>query len=494
VEWSVSRRISAGFAVVLGLVAIVLALGAYALGVASREYASALHEKDEVQVRALEARDAFQRANLDYVFYLLEPQERWANGMDSATSVTRAALRQLADSAVTERDRRIWADAAAVLDRWSVATTTSIQVRRDSGQAAALRIRDQAVSPMRTSLREAMSRGTEGARQVSGNYVSAARDASSRMRLALLIGGLSALALGIIVATILNRAISASLHETSGVLASSAAEILASTTQQASGAAETSVALTQTVTTVDEVARTAEQASQRAQAVADLAQRAAEIGKAGRRAAEDSSAEMRAVGEQVESIAESIVALAEQAQAIGEITATVSEIAEQTNMLALNAAVEAARAGEQGRGFAVVASEIRSLAEQSKKATVQVRQILGDIQRATNNAVAATEHGTRQVAAGNRQVTEAGETIRLLVEAVAQASQAATQIVASAGQQAAGMAQIREAMSSIHEATHQNLASTRQAENAAQDLNTMGQRLLDLIGAKRRPPMATSRA
>jgi methyl-accepting chemotaxis protein len=203
---------------------------------------------------------------------------------------------------------------------------------------------------------------------------------------------------------------------------------------------------------------------------------------------------MRAVGEHVESIASSIVALAEQAQAIGEITTTVSEIAEQTNMLSLNAAVEAARAGDQGRGFAVVAGEIRALAEQSKKATVQVRQLLGDIQRATNAAVVATEHGTRQVEAGNRQVSEAGETIRLLVEAVGQASNAATQIVASAGQQAAGMAQIREAMANIHEATHQNLASTRQAENAAQDLNAMGQRLLELVGSDGRQPGLPARA
>ncbi|MBW3653407.1 MAG: hypothetical protein KY433_07405, partial [Actinobacteria bacterium] len=115
-------------------------------------------------------------------------------------------------------------------------------------------------------------------------------------------------------------------------------------------------------------------------------------------------------------------ALAEQAQAIGEITATVGDIAEQTNMLALNAAVEAARAGEQGRGFAIVAGEIRSLAEQSKKATVSVRQILGDIQRATSAAVMTTEQGTRHAATGTQQIEAAGETIRALAEAVSDAS------------------------------------------------------------------------
>ncbi|HET6585060.1 MAG TPA: methyl-accepting chemotaxis protein [Nannocystaceae bacterium] len=478
----------------LALVATVLILGTVALSVSSREYRAALREHRQVRGRALEMRDAFQRANLDFVFYMLDGQESWARGMDSAAAVTRTGLSMLADSAVTERDRRLWSDAAPVFERWRNAADATVRARRDSGLAAALRLRDARVIPLRDSLRATMQAGSDHAELVADQFVESARDAENRMRLVLLVGGLLALGIGIAAAVTLSRTISEPLRETSGVLASSAAEILASTTQQASGAAETSAALTQTVTTVDEVARTAEQASQRAQAVADLSQRAAEIGKQGRRAVDDSSAEMRAVAEHVESIANSIVALAEQAQAIGEITTTVSEIAEQTNMLSLNAAVEAARAGDQGRGFAVVAGEIRALAEQSKKATVQVRQLLGDIQRATNAAVVATEHGTRQVEAGNRQVSEAGETIRLLVEAVGQASNAATQIVASAGQQAAGMAQIREAMASIHEATHQNLASTRQAENAAQDLNSMGQRLLELVGSDGRRPGVPARA
>jgi methyl-accepting chemotaxis protein len=126
----------------------------------------------------------------------------------------------------------------------------------------------------------------------------------------------------------------------------------------------------------------------------------------------------------VESVADSIVTLAEQAQAIGEIIATVNDLAEHSNLLALNAAVEAARAGEHGRGFAVVAGEVRNLPDQSKKATVQVRQILGDIQRATTTAVMTTERGTQQVEAGALQVREAGETISTLAEAATEAAHA----------------------------------------------------------------------
>src|SRR5260370_4878065 len=99
---------------------------------------------------------------------------------------------------------------------------------------------------------------------------------------------------------------------------------------------------------------------------------------------------MEAIREQAEAVAENIVSLSERTQAIGEIISTVNDLAEQTNLLALNAAIEAARAGEHGRGFAVVAGEGKGLAEESKKATAQVRQILGEIQNANNAALAVS--------------------------------------------------------------------------------------------------------
>jgi methyl-accepting chemotaxis protein len=269
--------------------------------------------------------------------------------------------------------------------------------------------------------------------------------------------------------------------ETASSLASATAEILAGTTQQAAGAQEQAAAVSQTVATVDEVAQAAEQTAGRAQDVAEASQRSVEIGEAGRKAIEEAVDGMGMVSGQVEGIAESILALAEQAQAIGEIIGAVNDIAEQTNLLALNAGIEAARAGEHGKGFQVVAAEVKALADQAKKATAQVRQILGDIQKATNRSVLTTEEGTKSANGAITVVGQAGQTINVLADTIAESALAAAQIAASAGQQATGMSQIRLAMRNVDQAANQNLAATRQTERAAQDLEALGTKLTELL-------------
>jgi methyl-accepting chemotaxis protein len=86
---------------------------------------------------------------------------------------------------------------------------------------------------------------------------------------------------------------------------------------------------------------------------------------------------------------ESMAELSRAADQIGEVVDLINAIAQQTNLLALNATIESARAGEAGKGFAVVASEVKSLAQQTAKATDEIRDRIKDIQAAAQNGVNA---------------------------------------------------------------------------------------------------------
>jgi methyl-accepting chemotaxis protein len=261
------------------------------------------------------------------------------------------------------------------------------------------------------------------------------------------------------------------------VLASSASEISTTVTQLASSAQETAVSVSEATTTMEELRQTARVSTEKANYVSESSQKAVKISDEGRKSTEETIGGMKLIKEQMESIAESIIRLSEQSQAIGDIITSANDIADQSNLLSVNASIEATTAGEQGKGFTVVAQEVKTLAEQSKQATAQVRTILNDIQKATSGAVMSTEQGSKAVDSGVSQSNRTGESILALSNSVREAAQAAMQIAASSQQQMAGIDQVASAMESIKQATTQNVEGSRQLETLATNLNGLGQKL-----------------
>jgi methyl-accepting chemotaxis protein len=264
-------------------------------------------------------------------------------------------------------------------------------------------------------------------------------------------------------------------------LTGAASEILASTAQGAASSVETAAAVSETTATVEEVKQTSMLSSEKSRSVSESAQEAARTASEGRRVLEESMQGMQTIQEKMEAIASTVVRLSERSHAIGEITATVAVLAEQSNLLAVNAAIEAAKAGEHGKGFAVVAQEVKSLAEQSRQATRQVREILGDIQKSVGAAVMITEQGAKTVAHGVGQMTQAGQAIRGLADNIADAAQAAVQIAVSSQQQQAGMDQVALAMENIQQASAESAAGSRQAEASARNLHALGLSLRQIV-------------
>ncbi len=273
----------------------------------------------------------------------------------------------------------------------------------------------------------------------------------------------------------------AEMTAAASVLAVSASQIVAATRELGASANDAAAAVSQTTTTVEEVRQTSQLSSERAKSVSDQAQNAAEVASTGRQSVNQTIEGMNGIRDQMGVIAECILGLSAQSQTIGEIIASVDDLAAQSKLLSVNAAIEAAKAGEEGRGFSVVAQEVKTLAEQSKQATTQVRAILSDIQKATGSAVLAAEQGGRAVEAGVRQSAATGESIAALAESVAGAAQAAAQIAATSRQQFAGMEQVAIAMESIKSASAQTVTSTRQVEGAARQLQELGEKLKLLV-------------
>ncbi|MDP3179895.1 MAG: methyl-accepting chemotaxis protein, partial [Spirochaetaceae bacterium] len=273
------------------------------------------------------------------------------------------------------------------------------------------------------------------------------------------------------------RGIAVEIKDGVGILAASSSEILATTCQVAIAATQTAAAVNETTTAVEEVKQVARMANDKSRNVSTISQNASRVAQEGYVAVESNIERMANIKLQVEAIAERVSSLSEQGQAIGEIIETVGNFAEQTNLLAVNAAIEAAKAGEQGKGFAVVAQEVRSLAEQSKSATAQVRAILNDVKKATDLAIMASEQGGKAVEAGTLQASKAGEAIRLIGETIEATAQAALQIAASSQQQMIGMDQVALAMENIREASEQNVGGMKKVEVTVQALHDLGQKL-----------------
>ena len=118
------------------------------------------------------------------------------------------------------------------------------------------------------------------------------------------------------------------------------------------------------------------------------------------------------------------------------------------------------------------------------KHTEEVRQILGEIQKATNAAVLSTEVVTRGMTEAATASGQAGNTINALAETLGETARAAAQIAASAGQQATGVGQITSAIKNIEIVSQQPLAATRQSEQAARKLASLGERLAGLSGER----------
>jgi methyl-accepting chemotaxis protein len=254
-------------------------------------------------------------------------------------------------------------------------------------------------------------------------------------------------------------------------------EILASAKEQSAVTGQQVAAYQETTATMQQVSQSGVQITERARQVTASAEAVSLANTTGVDAVQKANQTVEAIHEQAEAVAQNIVALSEKTQMVSDILAVVNDIAEQSHLLALNAAIEAAAAGEHGRTFSVVAGEIKNLADQSKAATVQVKSILGDIQKEINTSVMLTEEAVKRVDIGRHQADVAASAIRNMTANIDQSVQAFQQIVAGTNQQQIGFENVMQAMKDLNRGSDQASSSNRQTEKAAARLSDVSTQL-----------------
>ncbi|WP_448202640.1 methyl-accepting chemotaxis protein [Azospirillum sp. sgz302134] len=239
-----------------------------------------------------------------------------------------------------------------------------------------------------------------------------------------------------------------------------------------------SAAATQLHATAQGMSATAEQTTRQASAVAAASNQATANVETVAAAAEELTASIAEIGRQVSqsnSIAGTAVTtaqktdatvrgLVESAQRIGEVVQLINDIASQTNLLALNATIEAARAGEAGKGFAVVASEVKSLANQTAKATEDISGQIAGIQEVSREAAAA-------IAEIGRVITEISSISAAIAAAVEQQGSATREISRNVQEAARGTQEVSGTILGVTQAAEATGDASRQVLDAADGLN-----------------------
>ncbi|KAF0190986.1 MAG: methyl-accepting chemotaxis protein WspA [Gammaproteobacteria bacterium] len=252
---------------------------------------------------------------------------------------------------------------------------------------------------------------------------------------------------------------------------SSATEIAATAKEQEATVAQQASTVNEIVATATEISATSKELVNTMDEVAQVAEATAVSAAEGHAGLTKMEGTMHRVVEASQSIASKLEILSEKASNINSVVTTITKIADQTNLLSLNAAIEAEKAGEYGVGFAVVSTEIRRLADQTAVATLDIEQMVKEMQSAVSAGVMGVDKFSEEVRSSVSDVRQATTQLAEIIDQVQKLTPRFESVHQGMQFQAGGAEQIKQTIVQLNESAQQTLESLRQSTSAIERLD-----------------------
>lgn len=261
----------------------------------------------------------------------------------------------------------------------------------------------------------------------------------------------------------------------------SALKFIEQTNQTREGAAQQLQASVQLSQSMEQVVEQAQKVQNHSSNTRGATQQAVARVKEGGDVVVNAAQDIKRMANEMQRITQAVTLLNEDSQTIGTVINVIRDIAEQTNLLALNAAIEAARAGEYGRGFAVVADEVRGLAKRTQESTIKIERLIEKIQTATDETVLVVQKGQDITQVGYDSVMNAEKVLQPVVMLMDDINQMSDQMLSSSQSQSRVSQAVSQHIEQIHTVSENTLEGAKKTETTGQQLQTISHQLEQLL-------------
>jgi len=474
-NWTIGRRITTGFIIVLLITA---ALGAFslirALGLKQNIFDLGQNTMPSLELQSsIKAELQNKMIAIQQLNDTLTPERRaeLMKRLTAATEKTVEELKKYEPLLSDAQDKSLWTEENKQNEAFTVAINQTVELLAKNASApsaetaAALSKQLQGVlDPVFDAALKAVQADVDYNLQLGD---AAAKKGESNAASAILFICI-AIGLAVVVTLVIIWQVTSAVNKALGEITSN---LDRGALQTAAAARQVSMASNQLSSGSSEQASSVEETSTALEEMSSMIRSTAENAQKAKALATEARAEAQAGTQTMEEMMAAMTAIDTSSAEVAKIVKNIDEIAFQTNILALNAAVEAARAGEAGAGFAVVADEVRSLAQRSAAAAKETAE---KIEAAIANS-----------RSGSQCSVKVGESLKQIADKVTATDALVADIATAATEQAQGIQQVNTAMGQMDKVTQGNASSAEESASAAEELDAQAETMKDLVSQLR---------